>query len=530
MSAHLHANEQGANPGTHEMSPACEAAFCQTIARRTGIVLQDHQLSNLRETIRSGCARFGFDSSVDYFNHIDFAQSLTPPLEYLVAGITVGESYFFRDSEQIALLRDKLLPDIIAEKRRTGDLSIRIWSAGCSNGQEIYSIAMLLFDLLPDMAAWRVHLLGTDINTQVLARALRGRYSEWSFRAMTPEQKARWFTATGHEYEISPKIRGLARFSYLNLTEDSFPSIHGETNALDLILCRNVFIYLDREVIRRTMGRFADCLVESGVLLLGASDPVDASNSTLVWHQYGNTSYFNKRKPSPASTRPETSSLQVADYPAMEVQARLSPKKAVSVQKVRRHIPESDQHIPEADPAREVLSAIARHLQRDEWDMAVSAVEAIERNGQASSVLLQMKAQALASLGRLEDAQQACVRSLELDPDNAHAYLIRALVLAELDRVQEAETSLNHALYLDHELVEAHYELGMLRMRTGQVAGGLKSLENALKLATEGDPDRQFHNAGGMTYGRFVQVLESEMEIYRNVGNAQAVRLPVRRK
>src|SRR5450631_2664425 len=178
---------------TATLNPACEEAFCRLIAERTGILLQDHQLHNLRETVQKGSQRFGFDDSAQYLNELIISKGLTPPLEYLIAGVTVGESYFFRDKEQIDLLRFKLLPEMIAAKRASGNLSFRVWSAGCSQGQEIYTIALLLLELIPDIDLWRIHLLGTDINNEIVSKAIRGHYSEWSFRATPTAIRERWF-------------------------------------------------------------------------------------------------------------------------------------------------------------------------------------------------------------------------------------------------------------------------------------------------------------------------------------------------
>ncbi len=281
--------------GVFDIGPACEEAFCRVIAQRTGIVLHDHQLPNLRDTIRQGCRRFGFSGCIQFLQSLEASHGPTAELEFLIAGVTVGESYFFRDSEQIALLRDSLLPQLIAAKREAGDLSLRIWSAGCSMGQEIYTIALLLHELIPDISSWRLHLLGTDINTGSVSSAIHGRYSEWSFRATPPALRERWFTRVGAEYDLRPEVRQMVKFSYLNLTADVFPSILGETNALDIILCRNVFIYLDREVIRRIMAQFAECLNTDGVLMMGASDPVDMQCAGLEWQHDGQAAYFRKR-------------------------------------------------------------------------------------------------------------------------------------------------------------------------------------------------------------------------------------------
>ncbi len=476
----------------------CEDAFCVLIQQRTGIVLQDHQLSNLRDTVGSGCARFGFSDSAQYLGALE--QGHAEPLEYLISGVTVGESYFFRDSEQIELLRSELLPEMIAAKRASGDLSLRVWSAGCSHGQEIFTIALLLLELIPDIENWRIHLLGTDINNEAVARAMRGRYSEWSFRATPAAVKARWFTQAGYEYEIHPQIRRMVRFAYLNLTVDAYPSILSETNAMDLILCRNVFIYLDRKAVRRCMAQYAQCLLDHGVLMLGASDPIDYRHAELRLVQNEQTGYFRKfsQRSGGVFSQPVRQATPPAELPIL---AKLLNQRT---EPVAPQLPQFD------------MEEIVRLLNASDWNEVLRCVDAAFANGGQNSELWQIRAKAQANLGQAEPALNSCEQSLKLDPVNKHTYLIQGLILAELDRLAEAEAALRKTLYLDRSFLEAHYELGMLRVRAKDIPGALKSLGNALRQAQAGDPARELHNASGLTYGRFAEILTNEIAMLRD--------------
>jgi chemotaxis protein methyltransferase CheR len=512
-------------PFAGEFSVACEESFCKQIAQRTGIVLQDHQLVNLRDTIRNGCARFEYTDPAQYLHALQTSTGLTEPLEYLIAGITVGESYFFRDSEQIELLRDALLPEMIAAKRVHGDLSLRIWSAGCSQGQEIYTIALMLHELLPDIAQWRIHLLGTDINSEVVAKAIRGRYSDWSFRATPPELRDRWFTRAGNEYEIRTDVKRMVHFAYLNLTEDVYPSILSETNAMDIILCRNVFIYLERKAVQRSMSQYAECLVERGALILGASDPVEYTHTPLKWVQNGRAAYFRKEPySSPVSNEYRTPELARDFTPATNKMPQALTRRIEKPITQPKSIPpvrtyDSGKRIAAANVEKSAtgMAEIIKSLKCSDWSSALVKIEEACVQGKGTSDLWQMKANALANLGQMDRALQACATSLQMEVDNKHTYLIQGLILAELNREQDAEQALRKALYLDHSFLEAHYELGMLRVRASDLRGAIKSMENALKLALEGDPERELHNAGGMTYHRFAQVLKNEIGTLQNV-------------
>jgi len=492
------AHKQGA-----DFDVACEEAFCRLIAQRTGIVLQDHQLHNLRDTARRGCERFGYGDCAHYLHELQQSQGLTTPLEYLIAGITVGESYFFRDSEQIDLLRNTLLPEMIADKRASGNLSLRIWSAGCSEGQEIYTIAMLLHELIPDIEKWRIHLRGTDINSEVVSRAIAGCYSEWSFRATPSVLRERWFVPAGNGYEIHPQIRQMVHFAYLNLAADVYPSILSETNALDLILCRNVFIYLDRQTVQRCMSQYADCLLDHGVLMLGASDPMYHRHTGLELVQTKWVGYFRK------------GGVQDTGLSGDRRAAQTSPLAQPLSEQVRSSVPPAQppasRHALQPD-----MAGIIKLLRVSDWAAALVQLDKVCQPGSESSDFWQMKAKVLANMGRTESALQACERSLQLDAVNKHSYLMQGMILVELDRGPEAEEAFRRTLYLDRSFLEAHYELAMLRVRAKDLPAALKSLENALKIAQTGDPQRELHNAAGMTYQRFAQVLQNEIEMLRD--------------
>lgn len=496
-----------------------EETFCKLIARRTGILLQDHQLSNLRDTVRTACEYFSYKNAAQFLSVLQQSQGLTAPLEYLIAGVTVGESYFFRDNEQIKLLRSELLPDMIVAKRASGDLRLRIWSAGCSQGQEIYSIAILLQELIPDIAQWRIHLLGTDINTASVAAAMRGCYSEWSFRATSPVIRKRWFSKVGSMVEIDPEIRAMVTFGYLNLTADVYPSILSATNAMDVILCRNVFIYLDRESVGRSMAQYADCLLDQGVLMLGASDPMEYKHTTLELVQTTQAGYFRKNYARVAALsqargdiRMKPASHELTE-PLMKAELIKFPDtRAKSVPSDKSAVPEVVRVLPTGEKAE-----IINLLRCADWSAVLLQVEAACLSGKEDSDLWQMKAKALASLGRMDEAQHACERSLQLNATNKHVYLIQGLILAELERAEEAEEALRRALYLDHSFLEAHYEIGMLNVRARNLKAGVKSMSIALKLAQEGNPERELHNAAGMTYRRFAEVLHNEIEMLRGL-------------
>ena len=500
-----------------DLGIAEQKTFQRLITERTGIVLLDHQLNNLQTTIEKACLRFGYNSSSDYLRKLRDEVSLSPEFEFLIDAITVGESYFFRDVAQMELLKGNLLPEIIARKRQEKDYSLRIWSAGCSNGQEIYSLVIMLHELLPDIKDWTLHFLATDINTEVLANAIRGHFREWSFRATSTELKNKYFTPVDQEYALDKRLCECVKFTYLNLSEDIFPSILSQTHALDLILCRNVFIYIEPKTIQLIMNRFSNCLVNGGILLLGPSDHISGSIKDLNHVQRGGTSYFKKVSALPDVNEglwPISVSLEnsepLIDFTAATHTVK-QPNDVLNVVAQETHSTKKAQEYS----GLKLFDQIIQMLREELWTDVLEVIKQAENEQGTSADLWQIKANALANLGLLDESLQACQQSLALDPCDKHTYLIQGIVYIEQNQQQLAEIALRKAIYLDHTFAEAHYHLGLLLLRVSKPDAGLKSLTNALALVEQGDPQRELHNALGMVYSRFAEILRNEISIYK---------------
>ncbi|RZU47736.1 chemotaxis protein methyltransferase CheR [Fluviicoccus keumensis] len=255
-----------------EHSGSLERNICRLLVSRAGICLMDHQIAGIREICAEAARALGYPS-IDYYWQSLSSGGRPRDFDFLVAGLTVGESYFFRDTAQMEWLRDSLLPDLIEARRSLGKLELRIWSAGCAGGQEIYSLAMMLREMLPDYSDWHVHLLATDINTVALETAGKGFYRKWSFRVTPPSMIAKYFSATGDGFVLNDAIRQSVRWGNLNLADEVYPSAANGTANLDIILCRNVLLYIEPGIALGMLCRLAGCLAPEGVLLTGLSDP-----------------------------------------------------------------------------------------------------------------------------------------------------------------------------------------------------------------------------------------------------------------
>jgi chemotaxis protein methyltransferase CheR len=196
--------------------------FTQLIASHTGLQLRKEEANKLRQTIQSRMALQQLISPEAYYQllSIDTAASRRE-WEELILPLTIGETYFLRDSGQFSLLRHRILPELI--ERNQGTRSLRIWSAGCSTGEEPYSLAMLAHELLPSRSDWNIAILGTDVNKHAIAAAQRGIYRQHSLRAIDQGLRKRYFHQHQDGWELDARVRSMVSFGLVNLLKDPFP-------------------------------------------------------------------------------------------------------------------------------------------------------------------------------------------------------------------------------------------------------------------------------------------------------------------
>ncbi len=215
----------------------------------------------------------------DYYRFIRYDKRAEEELSAIMDVLTVNETYFFREQNQLKAFSEEILEELKTVNRSRR--SLRIWSAGCSTGEEPYTIAMLInekgaFD------GWDIEISGSDINQRVLQTARRGVYRKNSFRTTEPYFLGKYFTEDDSSYRINDAIRKHVNFSYLNLLDPFKSKFLGK---MDVIFCRNVLIYFDQVSRRRVIENFHDRLVDGGYLLLGhAESLINISTAFTLKH------------------------------------------------------------------------------------------------------------------------------------------------------------------------------------------------------------------------------------------------------
>jgi len=206
--------------------------FSEFIARSMGLHFPRERWDDLQRGLAGAAQEFGQKDAAACIDWLLSAPPTKGQLQVLANHLTIGETYFFRDQPTLEALAEHILPPLI-RARRGRERRLRIWSAACCSGEEPYTLAILLHELLPDLTDWHVTITATDINARFLHKAAEGIYGDWSFRGAPAWLRSRYFKRTADgRYAIVPEIKRLVRFAHLNLVEDVYPSPATETHAM----------------------------------------------------------------------------------------------------------------------------------------------------------------------------------------------------------------------------------------------------------------------------------------------------------
>ena len=447
----------------------------------------------------------------------------------VLAELTVGETYFFREAGQLDVLRTEILPSLLATRGEGAPL--RIWSAGCASGEEPYTLAILLREL-----GWPhpARILGTDIARPRLGGAQRGRYTRWSLRGVSEARVERWFERRGAHFQLDPAIRAAVEFAPLNLIADEYPSAASGTREQDVVLCRNVLIYFDMASVALIAARLLASLAPDGWLLLGASDPpLQGLVPCEVVMTPGGIVYRRAdRDPTRLPYVPyRVDSSATASSPALSWASPLSPISPLllapadvdlpAIESGATHdaLPAPAPHSPaahaEPDPGADPESAAYGAADYPRAESLARGALSRDPARLASWIVL---VRALANQGRLREADEECVRALDLHRLAPELHYLHATLLRAADEHREAANAARRALYLDRTFAMAYLQLGDLLVHLGDAPRAERAFEGAVRELANSTDDEPVPAADGVPASRLRRIAEMRLHGIRNGG------------
>jgi chemotaxis protein methyltransferase CheR len=465
-----------------ELSDALYLRFRDLLLSRCGLDYPPSRRSDLLHSLRLAlCATGSTDLEMLYAQAVANEQVW----DVLISHITIGETYFFRNTPQFDALREHILPELFA--RRAALPGLRCWSAGCATGEEPYSLAMLLCDLLPDHDAWHLSILATDINRMFLARAQAGLYSAWSFRETPPATRLRYFTPEGERWRLDSRIRRMVRFMPLNLAEPSYPAIVNGTCALDLILCRNVTIYFDAATTRQVVARLYHALAPGGWLIVGHAEPQMSVYQQFEVHNFPDTIVYRK---------PLNAPLFAFDAERGTFTAGAAP--VISPSLSTPSAPPSSQPVPNVLLRASVATP--------------ACVQTASTPAEPLTPALIKCARQCADRGDWAAAEQYCARALERDPLCRDAHYLLAQIHEHQGQLDAALTEYRRTVYLDQHFVLGILGMGQVWRALGRIADAQRAYRNALKQLTTLSAAAAVPGADDLTYGDLAVLARQQLQ------------------
>jgi chemotaxis protein methyltransferase CheR len=457
----------------------------QIVSARTGLSFAASGLIDAEARIRRAMARV---NAPDVSRFLALVETDQLTLDDLVIDLTVGETYFFRESQHFDFIRDDIMPDVL--RRRGRAHALRIWSAGCATGEEAYSLAILLED-----AGLEGHVLATDISRASLQTARQAAYGTWSLRGADDAIVQRCFRHTGDRWSLDTRFRSKVTFAFNNLARCLYPSVPAGIWDMDLILCRNVLIYLDKDSVRRVAQSLADTLSEGGWLITGPSDPPLKDIPTLAPVITEAGVFYRKGRP----VHPSPPVRQWAD----------DRREALPTRSVSGNTPHRPGMLPPAagpDTAHAGSAGIHAAFDAGDFERVLELTRHVH-----DAPVAALRVRAIANCRGSEAAAAELPLLICRFPLSIELHLLEALLHVAEARDLEAMQSLRRVLYLDRSLAIAHFMLAGVLRKQGRIDAARRAYRNARDLAAARPPEEPLALAEHERAGRLVELADAGM-------------------
>lgn len=415
-------------------------ALLATIEERTGTQLKDTRLDRAHHLLSELEKQMPVEL---LFRKLVEADLASPLWQRIIQAVTVGETYFFRNQIQFNALRDLILPPIITQRRAQNQRYLRLWSAGCATGEEPYSLAMLLRDLIPDWREWSLFILATDINLAMLASASQGQYRATSFRSETPPDiQLRYFQMKEGLFNLDPTVRQMVTFRQHNLIDGRYPALETFTINHDVILCRNVTIYFETKQTREIVSRLHGALRDEGWLIVGHAEPQMHVYDAFHMVQHEGTILYQKRNPARKDQPTPPPATQVVDQvspiamPAPVHPEPPTPQIRLASRKTAPLTPPPDNQA--------MLAEARRAADSEDWAKALALLEKLERSERYNPLFHFVRALVLVQKD-MNAALEAIGQALYCDPKFAYGHYWQGELWAQRGAKERAQTAWRRA-------------------------------------------------------------------------------------
>jgi len=484
-------------PTRQALEPDEHRKFHDFLIRHSGLHFERRNIKMLERGLDSRMAALRIDSYSEYYEYLEQNMERRQELQKLIQFLTVGETFFFRYHGHFEALAKNCLADLI---RHPAKKSLRIWSAGCSTGEEPYSIAMALMEAIPDWKKRDIKIIATDINSSSLRRAKEGVYSSWKMRVTPHHYIEKYFKVIGESYLVRDEVKSLVDFSYFNLQSSS-----PRTNEpFDAIFCRNVLIYFTTSTTKKVVEMFADSLSPGGHMFLGHSETLLNVSARFERHVHDGSFYYSKKTaPVVLPEKPALKVLPPLERPskAAEPAVRKAPVTGpfVSLDSARSNDPD--------DLFRKGLGC----LHQENYPAAAETFKELLQIKPKHTGAILGTGQVHMAQGRNDQALHCCAEALALNDLLPEGYYLRGLLLEMAEQFADAFEEYRKAILLKIDFVMPHYQLAKLCFRTGDRKTSVREFRNSVKLLEKAAMGAVIPYSGGLSREIFLEQAIKDM-------------------
>ncbi|MDD2798454.1 MAG: protein-glutamate O-methyltransferase CheR [Bacteroidales bacterium] len=467
-----------------------------------GLHFPSTQYVDLERRIKSAAKELGksdhYSSIQEWMSQQNFNHQ---ELNTLSAHLTVNETYFFREKPALDLFQQRIIPELIQQRQQTSK-TIRIWCAGCSSGEEPYTLAMILKQYFPELSDWNISILATDISPTAIQKALHGEYTDWSFRETEPSIQNKYFTPSGKNWIISSEIKRMVSFSYLNLSKNSYPSSLTDTENMDVIFCRNVMMYFSPKVIHEVSGRFRAAIVENGWFITSQVELNDEYFGNFERVNFNSGIFYRK------SNAPK---VIITKQPSHAVLPKtIKPKIKPDIVKKSIEIPKATTRIsPPIAPKTIKKTTPSAHFNNGNYDLCIESCISYIDTEQLTVEIFTLLIKSLANSGKLKEGNKIIQKIFTSHSATVEMYYIYASFLKEQNEALEAENLLKKAIYLNHEHILSHLMLGELHLKRDNITMAVKHYDTSIQLLNKYSDDEIVPDSDGLTAGGIKALAEN---------------------
>lgn len=485
------------------------------ISAKLGLNFPKERFRDLENGLNKAKKDFDFDDLVQFVDWLLGTELSSAQIELLASHFTIGETYFFRDMKYFNAI-EKIIKDDIIQKIPVKDKRLRIWSAGCSTGEEAYSVAIMLDRIIHNINDWNITIMATDINTKSLKKARDGVYKDWSFRNSPDWLNPNYFNETSKGcFQINQSIKDIVTFQYHNLALDPYPSLVHNLFAFDIIFCRNVMMYFTQDLMTKAIGKFFHSLNDTGFFIVSPSEASHLLFSAFDTLYYPDVILYKKIN---SEYIPDKYNLiQKEKYYHVEKQTedivftpiRKKSKKLNNIPKTISTVTGEQSKSYEFPylEKKESIEQAETFFNRGRYDDAEKLLKEVLSSDKENFSAMILLAKIYGNRGLPGESLGCCKKAIELDKLNPEPYYLQATILQETGKTVEAVEWLKKALYLDSKFIICHFGLGNLFLKLGKISESKKYFKNASNLIAHYNNEEIIPESAGITAGRLKDII-----------------------